>query len=147
MFTRISGDLLENSWECYPFSVLRNVPEDFDEFFQEIQRNVREDSEQCSRRFWRIKRLPGMFEMISGNINLHLIRKIYLFLSNFTSNCNKTIEKSNYWAILLKETDFMLLIITCLLSLIAVFRDYSFLLITVGRGRGLEHVKSSCFTM
>ena len=51
MFTRIPGNLLEDSGECYYFNIPGNVPEDSGEcsrrfrgMFQEIPVNVRRDS-------------------------------------------------------------------------------------------------------
>ena len=46
MFTRVPGNLIEDSGECYYFS----IPE-----------NVQEHSGECSSRFW------GMFKKIPGN--------------------------------------------------------------------------------
>ena len=53
MFTRIPGNFLEDSRECYYFNIPRNVEED--------SGNVPEDSSECSREF------RGMFEKIPGN--------------------------------------------------------------------------------
>ena len=53
MFTRIPGNFLEDSRECYYFNIPRNVEED--------SGNVPEDSSECSRGF------RGMFEKIPGN--------------------------------------------------------------------------------
>ena len=54
MFTRIPGNLLEDSGECYHFNIPGNVPEDSGEclkrfrgMFEEIPRNVHEDSGEC----------------------------------------------------------------------------------------------------
>ena len=54
MFTRIPGNLLEDSGECYYFKIPRNV--------KEVPGNVQEDSGECSIRFW------GMFKKIQGNV-------------------------------------------------------------------------------
>ena len=55
MFTRIPGNLLEDSGECYHFNIPGNVPEDSGEYsrgfrgmFKKISGNVRRDSEECS---------------------------------------------------------------------------------------------------
>ena len=55
MFTRIAGNLLEDSGECHYFNIPGNVPEDFGEYsrgfrgmFKKIPGNVRRDSEECS---------------------------------------------------------------------------------------------------
>ena len=54
MFTRIPGNLLEDSEECYYFNIPGNVPE---------------DSGECWRRFWECSRgFQGMFEEIPGNV-------------------------------------------------------------------------------
>ena len=47
MFTRIPGNLIEDSGECYYFNIPRNVQADFG---------------KCSKRF------RGMFKQISGNV-------------------------------------------------------------------------------
>ena len=54
MFTRITGNLLEDSGECYSFNIPGNVQEDsgeysrrFREMFKKIPGNVKEDSEEC----------------------------------------------------------------------------------------------------
>ena len=57
MFTRIPGNLLEDSGECYYFNIPGNVPEDSGE----CSRRLRGDSRECTRKFW------GMFERIPGN--------------------------------------------------------------------------------
>ena len=69
MFTRIPGNLLEDSGECYYFNIPGNVPEDsrecwrrFRGMFKRIPGNVPQDSGECS------KRLLGMFEEIPGNV-------------------------------------------------------------------------------
>ena len=69
MFTKIPGNLLEDSGECYYFKIPGNVQEDSGEcskrfrgMFQKIPGNVQEDSGECSKRF------RGMFKKISGNV-------------------------------------------------------------------------------
>ena len=69
MFTRIPGNLLEDSGECYYFNIPWNVSEDSREclkrflgMFENIPGNVRRDSGECSKRF------RGMFEKIPGNV-------------------------------------------------------------------------------
>ena len=59
IFTRIPGNLLEDSGECTHFSIPGNIREDFGECYQrfrgileKIPGNVIKDSEECSRRFW-----------------------------------------------------------------------------------------------
>ena len=61
MFTRIPGNILEDSGEYYHFSIPGNAQEDFGEcsrefwgMFEKIPGNVQEDSGECSRRFWEI---------------------------------------------------------------------------------------------
>ena len=57
MFTRIPGNLLEDSGECYYFNIPRNVTK---EMFKKITGNVQEDSGECLKRFWRMfKKIPG----------------------------------------------------------------------------------------
>ena len=69
MFTRIPGNLLEDSGECYYFNIPGNVEEDsgqcskkFWGMFRKIPGNVSEDSGECFRRF------RGMFPKIPGNV-------------------------------------------------------------------------------
>ena len=61
MFTRIPGNLLEDSGECYYFNIPENVPKDSGEcskrfrgMLKKIPGNVQEDSGECSRRFQRM---------------------------------------------------------------------------------------------
>ena len=58
MFTRIPGNLLEDSGQCYYFNIPGNVRRDSGEclrtfrgMFEEIRGNVEEDSGECSRGF------------------------------------------------------------------------------------------------
>ena len=84
MFTRILGNLLEDSGECYCFNIPGNVRRDswecskrFRGMLKKIPGNVREDPREYSRRF------RGMLKKISGNLNLYLFCEILLiFLSN-----------------------------------------------------------------
>ena len=69
MFTRIPGNLLEDSGKCYYFNIPRNVEEDSGEcsrtfrgMFEKIPGSVPEDSRECSKRF------RGMFEKIQGSV-------------------------------------------------------------------------------
>ena len=69
MFTRIPGNLLEDSGECYYFNIPGNVEEDsgkcsrtFGGMLVKIPGNVQEDSGECSKRF------RGMFQKIPGNV-------------------------------------------------------------------------------
>ena len=85
MFTRIPGNLLEDSGECYYFNIPGNVEEDSGECserfrgtFEEIPGNVPEDYGECSRKFRR--RFRGMFERIPGNLNLDLFCEILLII-------------------------------------------------------------------
>ena len=72
MFTKIPGNLLEDSGECCYFI---------------IPGNVEEDSGECSRRF------RGMFERIPGNLNLDLFCEILLISYQILQlNCEKTNE-------------------------------------------------------
>ena len=68
MFTKVPGNLLENSRECSHFSIPGNSRKDSGEcwrrfrgIFQRIPGNVIEESGECSRGFW------GMFKRILGN--------------------------------------------------------------------------------
>ena len=54
MFTRIPGNLLEDSGECYYFNIPGNVPKDSGEcskrfrgMLKKIPENVRRDSREC----------------------------------------------------------------------------------------------------
>ena len=69
MFTRIPGNLLEDSGWCYYFNIPWNVEEDsrecwrrFRGMLKKIPGNVSEDSGKC------LKRFRGMFEKILGNV-------------------------------------------------------------------------------
>ena len=69
MFIRISGNLFEDSGECYYFKIPGNVEEDSGEcskrfwgMFRKIPGNVRKDSGECLRKF------QGMLEKIPGNV-------------------------------------------------------------------------------
>ena len=108
MFTRIPGNPLGDSGECYYFNIPGNVQEDSGEssrtfrgvllkipgnvqedsgecskrfrgMFEKISGNIQEDSEECSKRF------RGMFEKIPGNLNLDLFCEILLIFIKF---CN-----------------------------------------------------------
>ena len=98
MFTRIPGNLLEDSRECSYFS---------------IPGNPQEDSGECSRRFRRmllnipggegggggvgrgVERFWGMFKKIPGNLNFYLFLEILLAVHQILLlNCYKTIEKT-----------------------------------------------------
>ena len=81
MFTRIAGNLLQDSGECYYFNIPGNIEQYSDKcsrrfrgMFEEVLGNVQEDSAGCSKRFWgTFKRIPcsrrfwGMFKRIPGN--------------------------------------------------------------------------------
>ena len=74
MFTRIPGNLLEESGECCNFNILGNVEEDSGEswrrfwgMLKKIPGKVRKDSGECSRRFREmLKKIPGNVEEDSG---------------------------------------------------------------------------------
>ena len=58
IFTRIPGNLLEDSGECYSFNIPGNIQEDSEEcskrlrgMLEEIPWNVQGDSGECCRRF------------------------------------------------------------------------------------------------
>ena len=119
MFTRIPGNLFEDSGKCYYFK---------------IPGNVEEDSGKCSRKFW------GMFKKIPGNLTLDLFCEILLiFYQILQLNCARTKE---YFL------RFYLLLITNLLRLNTVFLPpfsfpFSFScqgkgVITVHRCRGIK---------
>ena len=67
MFTKIPGNLLEDSGECYYFNIPGNVEEDSGEcsrtfrgMLVKIPGNAQEDSGECSKRFREMfKRIPG----------------------------------------------------------------------------------------
>ena len=97
MFTRIPGNFLEDSRECYYFNIPRNVEEDsgnvpedssecsreFRGMFEKIPRNFQEDSGECSRGF------RGMFN--PGNLNFDLFSEMLLiFLSNSAIKLRKS---------------------------------------------------------
>ena len=101
MFTRIPGNILEDSGEYSHFS---------------IPGNAQKDSGQCSRRF------QGMFKKILWNLNFDLCLEILLvFYQILLLNCYKTMEKNNCSAILLKKTFSSLRLVTSLLRLITIF--------------------------
>ena len=126
MFTRILGNLLENSGECHFFNILGNVQEDsregwkrFQGMLKKIPGNVEKDSGECLRRFRGMLlkilgnvledsreccyRFWGMFQRIPRNPNFYLFLEILLvFYQTLLLNCYKIIQKNNYWAILLK---------------------------------------------
>ena len=74
MFTRIPGNLLEDSWECYYFNIRGDVEEDSRECSRtfrgtlvQIPRSIH--SGECSRRFRECsKRFQGMFKKTPGNV-------------------------------------------------------------------------------
>ena len=94
MFTRILGNLLEDSGECYCFNIPGNVRRDSGEcskrfrgMLKKIPGNVREDPREYSRRF------RGMLKKISGNLNLYFFCEILLiFYQILQSKCEKTKE-------------------------------------------------------
>ena len=70
MFTRIPGNLLEDSGECYYLNILGNVEEDSGEcwrrfwgMLKKIPGNVWKDFGECSKRF------RGIFQKILGNVS------------------------------------------------------------------------------
>ena len=70
MFTRIPGNLLEDSAECYCFNIPGNVPG---------------DSGDCSRRF------RGVLKKVSRNLNLDLFCEFLLiFYQILQIKCEKT---------------------------------------------------------
>ena len=99
-FTRIPGNILEDSGEFYHFNIPGNVQENSGEcsrtfrgilakipgvqedsgecskifrgMFKKIPGNVQDDFGECSRRY------PGMFKKIPGNLNLDLFCEILL---------------------------------------------------------------------
>ena len=75
MFTSITGNLLEDSGECYYF----NIPG-----------NVEKDSGECSGRFRRmLKKIPGNVQKDSGECwhrFLRKLKKIELFIMQLNEN-------------------------------------------------------------
>ena len=67
IFTRVSGNLLDDSAKCYHFKIPRNVQQEsgkclrrFDRMFKKILGNVEEDSGECWRRLRRTcEKIPG----------------------------------------------------------------------------------------
>ena len=92
MFTRIPGNLLEDSGECYCFNIPGNVRRNswecskrFRGMLKKNPGNVQEDSGECSRGSLEI------FKRISGNLNLYLFSEILLiFYQILQSKCEKT---------------------------------------------------------
>ena len=100
MFTRIPGNLLEDSGECYYFNIPENVPKDSGEcskrfrgMLKKIPGNVREDPGEYSRRF------REMFEKILGNAQEDFgeskFRFILYNLAYFLSNSAIKMRKKN----------------------------------------------------
>ena len=78
IFTRIPGNLLEDSGECYCF----NIPG-----------NVRRDSGECSRRFrGMFERIPGMFKKIPGNTQEDYGESKFIFYQILQLECRKRKE-------------------------------------------------------
>ena len=76
MFTRIPGNLLEDSGECFHCSIPGNVRED--------SGDVPEDSGKCSSRFrGMLKQIPGNVQKDSGESKF---RFIFWNLACFSSN-------------------------------------------------------------
>ena len=72
MFTRIPGNLLEDSGNCYYFNIPENVPEDsgecstrFREMLQKIPGNAELDSQECWQKFSKIlKKIKTLYNAI-----------------------------------------------------------------------------------
>ena len=107
MFSRIPGNLLEDSEEYYYFNIPRNDQEDsgkssrgFRGMFEKIPGNVNKNSGKCSRRFrGMFVKIPenvqedsgGKFKKIPGNLNLDLFCEILLIFHQILQlNCDKT---------------------------------------------------------
>ena len=97
MFTRIPGNLSENSGECYYFNIPANVEEDSGEcsnrfrgMFEEIPGNVRGDTGECSKRFRRIfEKIPGNVSKDSGECwqrFSRMLKKIERFIMQLNEN-------------------------------------------------------------
>ena len=78
MFTKIPGNILEDSGECYYFNIPGNVEEDSGEclkrlrgMFEKIPGNVRivsKDFGECWQRFWRmLKKIEGFIMQLNKN--------------------------------------------------------------------------------
>ena len=75
MFTRIPGNLSEDSGKCYYFNIPGNVEEDSGEcsrrfrgMFEEIPGNVPEDSGECWQRFSRmLKKIERLIMQLNEN--------------------------------------------------------------------------------
>ena len=92
MFTRILGNLLEDSRECYFLNIPGNVQEDSGEYsrrfpgmFKKILGNVIKDSGECSRRFREmLLKIPGNVPEDFGGSKFRFISwNLACFLSNF----------------------------------------------------------------
>ena len=92
MFTRILGNLLEDSGECYFLNIPGNVQEDsgkcsrrFRGMFKKILGNVIKDSGECSRRFPEmLLKIPGSVPEDFGGSKFRFISwNLACFLSNF----------------------------------------------------------------
>ena len=140
------GNVREDFWECFKIfqrmfaKVSGESSTRFREILLKISWNVREDSGKHLERFWGIlkKSSWGMFEKIlentvkhSGNRNLDLFHDILHFFIKFCSQNATLFWISNNWAILQKETYYMLLITTDLMSLTTDFLNNFFLLVFV----------------
>ena len=92
-----------------------------------------------------------MFKKIPGNLNFDLFpENLLAFYQILLLNCYETMEKNDYWAILLKKAPSLLRLMTSLLSLITIshlitfsFSFISFLcwgerVITMKRDRGIK---------
>ena len=111
MFTRIPGNLLEDSGECYYFKIPRNVKEvpgnvqedsgecsiRFWGVFKKIQRNVQEDSGECSKRFREMcKKIPGNVRKNFGEC----LRRFWGMLEKIPENAGEDSGESNFRFIL-----------------------------------------------
>ena len=144
MFTRIPGNLLEDSGECCYFIIRGNDEEDsgkcsrrFRGMFPKILGNDRKDSGECSRRF------RGMFERITENLNLDLFCEILpIFLSNSAIKPRKS--KGIFSALLITTHNYLLRLNTVFLPTFSFSISSSYrgnVLITVHSCRGIKNSK------
>ena len=101
MFTRIPGNLLEDSGECYYFNIPGNVPKDSGEcskrfrgMFKKIPGNVRRDSGECLRGFREMfKKIPGDAQEDFGESKFYLFCEILLiFYQILQLKCSKILR-------------------------------------------------------
>ena len=97
MFTRIPGNLLEDSGECYYFNIPGNVPEysgkcrrRFRGMFKRIPGNSQEDSGECWQRFSRIlKKIERFIMQLNEN-------RIKGYIAKYNQKCVQKFIKTSH---------------------------------------------------